>query len=325
MVSPFHQLFEAIQVGINEVPDLGHGVGHPSLTHLEHQALGLVHGLDHVVGSAVADLSDLVGRTDEAPQSGVFLDDPGVLGGAGGGGSRRLEFQQQARSAYLVQQSGPGQGLSHGDRISRLSRGVQATDRLEHVTVRGLVEVLGVDDLQRVGNGVARQQHGAEERGLGVEVVRRDPCTRRTVGRAGTPVSRPRSRIVVIVVRWFFGKRDIGGKRREVGKGHVRRTGWFARLVHAIVIERPAHVGPPVSHPPMSPRMHGLPCGVLEGKLRLLVPNTPLRPGISRPILWIASRPVRRSDLRTIHDTTGVRPRPVPRRSPARRPRHGVR
>ncbi len=198
-------------------------------------------------------------------------------------------------------------------------------DRLEHVAVRGLVEVLGVDDLQRVGNGVARQQHGAEERGLGVEVVRRDPCTRRTVGRTRTPVGRPRSRTVVVVVPWFLGKRGIFRERREVGKGHVRRTGWFARLVHGLVVGRRAHVGPPVFRPPMGPRMHGLSCGVLEGKLRLMVPSTPLQQGISRPILWIADRSVRAWGLRTFHDTTGIRPQPVPRRSPARRPRHGVR
>ena len=57
----------------------------------------------HVVGSAVADLSNLVGRTNEASQGGMLLDDPGVLRGARGSGGRRLEFQQQTRSTYLVQ------------------------------------------------------------------------------------------------------------------------------------------------------------------------------------------------------------------------------
>ena len=65
--------------------------------------------------------------------------------------------------------------VGDGDGVGRLTPVIQRLDRVVDVTVGRLVEVgCGEADLGRGADGVGRQQHGAEQRRLGGEVVRRD-------------------------------------------------------------------------------------------------------------------------------------------------------
>ena len=61
------------------------------------------------------------------------------------------------------------------DDVDRLAPGEQATQRGVDATVRRTVEVVGLEDLDDVGDGLVRQEHRAEHRGLGLHVVRRQP------------------------------------------------------------------------------------------------------------------------------------------------------
>ena len=68
------------------------------------------------------------------------------------------------------------QHLGDGDGVDRLAPAVEPADGVEDVAVGRLVEVVADEaDLGGGGDGVLRQQHGAEQRLLGREVVGRDP------------------------------------------------------------------------------------------------------------------------------------------------------
>ena len=166
----------------------------------EHQRLGRVHRLVDVVGHVVAELGDLAGDADEPPQQRVLLDDPGVAGGVGRGRRRGLEVDQGAGAADGLEQAGPPQLVGDGDGVGRLALGVERGDGVEDVAVGRLVEVVDGDDLDGRRDGVARQQHGPEQRLLGLEVVGRDPAR----GRSGR-------RLVVLAVGSGRGRRSSGG------------------------------------------------------------------------------------------------------------------
>src|SRR5438045_2021049 len=74
-----------------------------------------------------------------------------------------------------VERSGPSQLLGDGDRVGGLARAVERGDGLEDVGVRRLVEVVDADRFYRGCDRVLRQQHRAEQRLLGLQVVRRYP------------------------------------------------------------------------------------------------------------------------------------------------------
>ena len=91
-------------------------------------------------------------------------------------GRRGLDRSSVGRAAERVEQVGAPQLLGDGDRVDRLALAVERLDGVVDVAVRGLVEVADVDArLDRGGDRVAREQHRAEQRLLGLEVVRRDP------------------------------------------------------------------------------------------------------------------------------------------------------
>ena len=166
--------------GREQVAEGGDGVGDPALGHVEHQGLGLVDGAGDVVGQAVADLGDLAGDADEAAEQGVLLDDAGVAAGVADGRGAGLQGDEHGRPADRLQQVGPAQLVGHRDRVGRLALGVERGDGVEDVAVGRLVEVVGVElDLDRGHDGVAAEEHGAEQRLLGLEVVGWDPGARR--------------------------------------------------------------------------------------------------------------------------------------------------
>ena len=65
--------------------------------------------------------------------------------------------------------------LDRGDRVDGVAAAVDLAERAEDLRVRAAVEVARFDELDHVGDRVARQHHRAEHRLLGVEVVRRNP------------------------------------------------------------------------------------------------------------------------------------------------------
>jgi hypothetical protein len=161
----------------------GDGVEHPHqrlrdslLGHLEDHRLGAVDGHRDVVRLRVRGLRNLAGHRDEPAQQRELAHDLGVVTGVRGRGGGGLDGEQRALAAEGLEQAGAPKLLGHGHRVDGLTLLVERPDRIEDVTVRGPVEVAGVDPgLDRGGDRVPREEHGAEQRLLGLEVVRRHP------------------------------------------------------------------------------------------------------------------------------------------------------
>ena len=115
----------------------------PARAGAEGRLFGSVDGHGDVVGELVADLGDLAGDADEAPQQGVVLDDAGVAGGIARGRSARLQRQQRGQAAHEIVQVGSPQLLGDGDGIDGLALRVERADGVIDVAVGGFVEVVG--------------------------------------------------------------------------------------------------------------------------------------------------------------------------------------
>ena len=163
-----------VEALLEQRSDVDERIGDSALGDLVHHGLGPVDGHGHVVGEVVADLRDLAGNADQPPQQSMVFDNARVMSGVAGGGRARLERQQGREAAHQVVQVGAAQFLGDGDGVDRLALRVQGADGVVDMAVDGLVEVVGAQvDVDGRGDGVARQQHGAEERLLGLQVVGR--------------------------------------------------------------------------------------------------------------------------------------------------------
>ena len=65
--------------------------------------------------------------------------------------------------------------LAHADRIDGFTRPVQTEDGFEDVAVRRLVEMLGLEEFDDIGDGLSAEEHGTEHGLLCLEVPGRQP------------------------------------------------------------------------------------------------------------------------------------------------------
>ena len=121
---------------------------------------------------AVAHLDDAGAGLDQAAQHGPLGDDPRVVGRVGGGRHARDQRVQVGRAADAAEVAGVGQRGRDGDRVGRLAPAVEVEDRVEDRRVDRPVEVVGLEDLDDVGDRVLGQQHAAEHALLGRDVLR---------------------------------------------------------------------------------------------------------------------------------------------------------
>ncbi len=145
---------------------------------LGHVVDGLLGPVDDVVdaagtGCAVAELHDPRARLDQAAQDRLLGDDPRVEAGVGRCRHRRQQRVQIGGSADAADLAEPGQLRGDGDRVGRLALAVEVDDHVEDRLVGGLVEVGRPHDLDDVGDRVLGQQHAAQHRLLGGDVLRR--------------------------------------------------------------------------------------------------------------------------------------------------------
>src|SRR6266545_1030417 len=128
-----------------------------------------------ILWSRIPHLHDVARGLDQPPQERVLRDDPRVV--ARRGGCRHLldELVDVQVPADLFQYPAPPEVLDSGDRIDRITPPVDPPEGVEDRAVRGLVEVLGLDHLDDVGDGLRREHHGAEDGLLGFQVVGRYP------------------------------------------------------------------------------------------------------------------------------------------------------
>ena len=142
------------------------------------------------LGAVVAELDDPGSGLDEAPQGGLLGDDLGVVRGVRGGGDGRDQRVQVGGAAEADQVAPALQLRGDRDRVGGLAAAVEVEDALVDGLVRGAVEVVGPQDLDDVRDRVLAQEHAAEHRLLGGEVLRGLPVERRQVGTRSRCVAR---------------------------------------------------------------------------------------------------------------------------------------
>jgi hypothetical protein len=146
-------------------------LGDPALGDLIDEGLGAVDGALGVLGGLEAELDDLGAGVDEAAQDAGLLDDAGVEAGVGGGGDAGDQGVEERGAADVGQGAVAAQLLGHGDGVDGVAVAVQLKDRAEHRAVGRAVEVVLAQQLEDLGDGVLGEQHRAEDRLLGLDVV----------------------------------------------------------------------------------------------------------------------------------------------------------
>ena len=107
----------------------------------------------------------------------------------GGGRGRDLvgEVPDVQRAADVIERSLAPEGFHRGQLIDGVAARVQLAEHLEDPPVGRSVEVLGLQELDDVGDGLGRQHHRAKGRCFRLHVVGRD---------AGRPVPRKADDVV---------------------------------------------------------------------------------------------------------------------------------
>ena len=194
-LQPRHQIVEvaeaAGQARVGGVPvldrlEVDHGLVHQVLEdgHLlavlaagdvVDPLLGLVGHALGILGRRVRHLHDVGGSADQPPQQRRLGDDARVVGRRGRGGDLVGEVAQVEGAADLVEDPLALEHLDRGDEVDRLAPRVHAAQGLVDAGVGAAVEVLGLEDLDDVGDGLRGEHHGADDRLLGLQILRRDP------------------------------------------------------------------------------------------------------------------------------------------------------
>jgi iron complex transport system ATP-binding protein len=99
---------------------------------------------------------------------------------SGGAGRPMVSLAPSLVAPDLFQHATAPELLDGGDRVDRIASAVDPPKGVEDRAVRRLVEVLGLDHLDDVGDGLGRQHHGAENGLLRLQVVGRDPFGSKT-------------------------------------------------------------------------------------------------------------------------------------------------
>ena len=120
----------------------------------------------------------------EPSQSGCLLDDAGVVLDVRSGGDQRRELGDAGGAADLLELAPLLELVRERDRVHGLALGPQREAGAVDRAVRAAVEIGGVDDLgDRADRGLG-EEHRAENRLLGLEVLGWHVAQRWCVGRA---------------------------------------------------------------------------------------------------------------------------------------------
>ena len=150
---------------------------------LVHLGLGRVDDVVDVAAAlGVAQLDDPRAGLDEPAQHRPLGDDLRVVAGVGRRRHRRDELVQVGLATDPGQVAALGQLVGDGDRVGRLAAPVEVEDRVVDRLVRRPVEVGAAQHLDGVGDGVLGQQHAAEDRPLGVDILWRKPVVGAVAG-----------------------------------------------------------------------------------------------------------------------------------------------
>jgi hypothetical protein len=147
---------------------------------LKQQPLGVLGQLARVVVALAHPFLDPLAGAEQTPQQRVLLHDLGVVLGISGGRHLGRELGDVVLAARVLDLRALRKRLDHGQNVDRLRALVEAEDRREDQPVLVEVEVLGpqLHLVDHPGQGGLGQQHRAQNRGLGLEVLGGHGCCR---------------------------------------------------------------------------------------------------------------------------------------------------
>jgi len=122
----------------------------------------------------VAELGDLVAHPDEPSEDGLLTNDAGVVGRVGGGGDELGEGVDELAAADLGELPHPLELGADGDDVDLFAAVVKCEDGAIDGAMRVAVEVVGLQGLDRGRDRVRIDEHGPQDRLLGLVVVWRD-------------------------------------------------------------------------------------------------------------------------------------------------------
>ena len=155
---------------------MGEVAGRPLLAELEDDLLGAVDEIGDLARSLalLAQPHDLLARADEPAQRRHLLDDARVVLDVRRRGDERRELGHVRLPARGLELAALLELVDERDRVDGLALRPQRERRPVHLRVALAVEVRGVEDLADRADRDRREQHRAEHRLLGFEILRRD-------------------------------------------------------------------------------------------------------------------------------------------------------
>jgi hypothetical protein len=172
------QLLDGREAGLHEIPERHEAFADPPLGNREDRALGFVEEHFRFQFRFVRLGQDLVGRVDQAAERRLLLDDPRVVLDVGRSRYAVGQRRDVGRPPDLVQLPGPRQFFLQRDEVDGMTAFAERHHLVEDAAVRITEEVLGVDQLGGVVERVVVDQDRAEDRLLGIEIVRKRPFRR---------------------------------------------------------------------------------------------------------------------------------------------------
>ena len=144
----------------------------PLLSELEDDLLGTIDEVGDLALALLAQSHDLLARADEPAQRRHLLDDARVVLDVRRGGDERRELGDARLPAGGVELGALLELVDERDRVDRLALRPQRERRAIDLRVALAVEVGCVEDLADRAHRDGREQHRAENRLLGFEVLR---------------------------------------------------------------------------------------------------------------------------------------------------------
>ncbi len=179
------QLLDLREALLHELPHRHEAGLHAVFGHREDGALGVVEDEIGVLVGLVGVGDDLVGRVDETAQRGLFLDDARVVFDVGGPRHTVDERGQVRRTAHFLDLARLRQLLAQGHEIDGAAPLGELHHPLEDAAVRIAEEGFRRDDGDGGVERLVVEQHRAEHRPFGVEVVRQGTLVRGDSGGFG--------------------------------------------------------------------------------------------------------------------------------------------
>ncbi len=175
LVAASLQRLEFLQCREEERADRLHPLAHLATGDVEHRLLRAIEDRCDLVIEPQRQIRDGRAGPDQVSPLRRLLDDAGVVVDVG---RRRHDVEQPrhiGNAAHLLEFAGSAQFLGDGDGVDRLVGVEQQLDGGEDRTMRRDVEVLCLETVHHLVDGVRRHEHRSEHRLLGFNGMRRNP------------------------------------------------------------------------------------------------------------------------------------------------------